>query len=74
MKSPEDDKVWKRDDKADAISLSLIKDEELLKEKMESLVWKLLFYQHDEMKWQKSSDSKEKKKDSQKHEEIKHDS
>lgn len=53
IKSPEDDKIWKRDDKVDTLAISLIGDEKQLKDKMESLVWKFLYYQHDETKWQK---------------------
>lgn len=53
IKSPEDEKIWKRDDKVDTLAISLIGDEKILKDKMESLVRKFLFYQHDETKWQK---------------------
>lgn len=53
IKSPEDEKIWKRDDKVDTLAISLIGDEKILKDKMESLVWKFLFYQHDETKRQK---------------------
>lgn len=44
IKSPEDDKIWKRDDKVDTLAISLIGDEKLLKDKMESLVRKFLYY------------------------------
>ena len=82
IKAPEDDKVWKRDDKIDTLALQLINEESLLKEKMRHLVQRFLFFTHDDVKRTKNPkpDTKLSKKGSEpkhssqphpKHEELK---